>query len=50
MSKARLVITAVLVEGRKPAEVAPAHVVHRFWIYKLLARHHAEGEAAFAPA
>jgi len=49
MSKARLVITAMLVEGRKPAEVAPAYGVHRSWIYKLLARHHAEGEAAFEP-
>jgi len=49
MSKARFVITAVLVEGRKPAEVAPAYGVHRSWIYKLLARHHAEGEAAFDP-
>jgi hypothetical protein len=43
MSKARLVITAVLIDGRKPAEVAPAYAV------TLLARDHAEGEAAFEP-
>ena len=47
MSKARLVITAVVVERRPVAEVAIAYGVSRQWIYKLLARYRGEGEAAF---
>jgi transposase InsO family protein len=49
MSKARLVITAVTVEKRPAAEVARAYGVARSWIYALLARYEAEGEAAFEP-
>jgi transposase InsO family protein len=49
MSKARLVITAVTVENRPVAEVARAYGVARSWIYTLLARYQAEGEAAFEP-
>ena len=49
MSKARLVITAVVVEKRPVSEVAAAYGVHRAWIYKLLARYRAEGDAAFEP-
>jgi transposase InsO family protein len=49
MSKARLVITAVIVEKRSVSEVARAYGVARSWIYTLLARYRAEGEAAFEP-
>ena len=49
MSKARLVITALLVEGQTAAEVARRYKVHRAWVYKLKARYLAEGEAAFEP-
>jgi transposase InsO family protein len=49
MSKARLVITAVTVEKRPVAEVARTYRVARSWIYTLLARYQAEGEAAFEP-
>jgi transposase InsO family protein len=49
MSKARLVITAVVVEHRTPAEVARSYGVSRSWVYELLARHRAEGDAAFQP-
>ena len=49
MSKARLVITAVTIEKRPVAEVARAYGVARSWIYALLARYEAEGEAAFVP-
>ena len=49
MSKARLVITAVTVEKRPVGEVAGAYGVARSWIYTLLARYRAEGEAAFEP-
>ena len=49
MSKARLVITAVVVEGRPVAKVAAAYGVARSWIYELLTRYRAEGEAAFQP-
>ena len=49
MSKARLVITAVTVETRPVSDVARAYGVTRSWIYTLLARYRAEGEAAFEP-
>jgi transposase InsO family protein len=49
MSKARLVITAVTVEKRPVSEVARTYGVARSWIYTLLARYAAEGEAAFEP-
>jgi transposase InsO family protein len=49
MSKARLVITAVTVEKRPVSEVARTYGVARSWIYALLARYEAEGEAAFEP-
>ena len=48
-SKARLVITAIEVEGRTPAEVCAAYGVSRSWLYELLARYRAEGTAAFQP-
>jgi transposase InsO family protein len=47
--KARLVITAVVTGKRTPAEVAAAYGVSRSWVYELLARHRAEGEAALEP-
>ena len=47
MSKARLVITAVIVEGRSQAEVARAYGVSKGWVSKLIARYKSEGEAAF---
>lgn len=49
MTKARLVITAVVVEKRKVAEVAKTYGVSRSWLYELLARHKKEGDAAFEP-
>ena len=49
MSKAKLVITAVVVEGRTQAEVAAGYGVSKGWVSKLLARYRVEGEAAFAP-
>jgi transposase InsO family protein len=49
MSKARLVITAVTAENRPVSEVARSYGVSRSWIYELLARYQAEGEAAFEP-
>jgi transposase InsO family protein len=47
MSKARLVITALLTEGQTVSEVAARYGVHRSWVYRLKARYDAEGEAAF---
>jgi transposase InsO family protein len=47
VSKARLVITAVVVEGRRPTEVAAAYGVARSWVYELVARYRVEGAAAF---
>jgi transposase InsO family protein len=49
MSKARLVITAIEVEGRSVAEVITAYGVSRSWLFELLARYRAEGDAAFEP-
>jgi len=49
VSKARLIITAVVVEGRRPAEVATIYQVARSWVYELVARYRIEGEAAFEP-
>jgi transposase InsO family protein len=49
VSKARLVITAVVVEGRTQAEVARAYGVSKGWVSKLVARYRLEGDAAFEP-
>jgi transposase InsO family protein len=49
MSKARLVITAVTVENRPVSEVARSYGASRSWVYELLGRYRAEGEAAFEP-
>jgi transposase InsO family protein len=49
MSKARLVITAVITEGRSQGEVARAYGVFQGWVSRLAARYRAEGEAAFEP-
>jgi transposase InsO family protein len=49
MSMARLVITAVVVEGRSKGGVARDYGVSRRWVQKLTARYAAEGEAAFEP-
>jgi transposase InsO family protein len=49
MSMARVVITAVVVEGRSRSEVAREYGVSRRWVQTLVARYHAEGEAAFEP-
>src|SRR5437764_221688 len=49
MSKARLVITAVVVEGRSQSEVARAYGMSQPWVSRLVARYRAEGEAAYQP-
>ena len=49
MSKARLVITAVVVEGRSQGQVAGEYGVSQGWVSRLVARYRAEGEAAFEP-
>lgn len=49
MDKGRYLIEAHLREGRTVAELAAVHGVHRSWIYKLLARYRAEGEAGLVP-
>lgn len=49
MSKARLVITAVLVEGRSQSQVARDYGVCQGWVSRLLKRYTLEGDAAFEP-
>jgi hypothetical protein len=49
MSKAPLVITAVVVEKRPVAEVAATYGVARFWLYEFLARYRLGGDTAFDP-
>ncbi|QNN48959.1 IS481 family transposase [Phycicoccus endophyticus] len=49
MSKAPLVITAVVQQHRSVAEVAASYGVSRSWAYELVARYRVEGEAAFEP-
>jgi transposase len=46
-SKARLVITAVVVEKRPVAQVSREYGVSRSWVYELLARYRDEGATAF---
>lgn len=49
MSKAQLVITAVVVEGRSKTAVARDYDVSRQWVHQLVTRYQAEGAAAFRP-
>jgi transposase InsO family protein len=45
MSMARLVVTAVRIEGRTKSEVARDYGVSRRWVHELVRRYDAEGEA-----
>ncbi len=47
MSKARLVITAVVVEGRTHADVAAQYGLSRSWVTRLVGRYRLEGDTAF---
>src|ERR671918_1123612 len=49
MSVARLVVTAVLVEGRSKAAVARDYGVSRRWVHELVRRFDTEGEAGLEP-
>lgn len=49
MSLARLVITAVKVEGRSKSEVARDYGISRYWVHQLVRRFEVEGEAAYEP-
>ncbi|QUR67476.1 IS481 family transposase [Mycobacterium spongiae] len=49
MSKAQLVITAVVLEGRSKSDVARDYEVSRYWVQQLVKRYESEGAAAFEP-
>lgn len=49
MGMERYLVEAHLREGRSVAELAATHSVDRSWIYKLLARYRAEGDAGLVP-
>jgi hypothetical protein len=43
------VINAVVVDGRRPAEVAKAYGLSKSWVCELVARYRTEGDTAFEP-
>ena len=47
MSRVRLVVNAVVVEGRTHAEVAAQYDLSRSWVTRLVARYRLEGDTAF---
>jgi transposase InsO family protein len=49
MTLNRLLITSVVIENRPVAHVAAQYGVSESWLFELLARYRAEGEAAFEP-
>jgi transposase InsO family protein len=49
MEMAAYLVTAVLVEGQSVRQVARDHGVSKTWVYELLARYEAEGEAGLVP-
>ena len=49
MTLNRLLITSVVVENRPVRDVAAQYGVSESWLFELLARYKAEGEAAFEP-
>jgi hypothetical protein len=49
MSLARLVVTAVRVEGRSKSAVAREYRVSRRWVHELVRRYDAQGDAGLAP-
>ena len=49
MSKARVIITAVILEGRSQAQVARDCNVSEAWVSRLIARYRTDGDAAFEP-
>ena len=49
MTLNRLLITCVVVENRPVRDVAAQYGVSESWLYELLARYRAQGEAAFEP-
>jgi transposase InsO family protein len=49
MSLARLVVTAVRVEGRSKSQVARDYQVSRRWVHELVKRYDAQGEAGLVP-
>ena len=49
MSKARLITTAITVQGLSQAHAARTYGVSKSWVSKLIARWRIEGDAAFEP-
>ena len=49
MTPNRLLITSVVIENRPVAHVAAQYGVSESWLFELLARYKAEGDAAFEP-
>jgi hypothetical protein len=49
VARARLIITAVVVEGRSKTEVARNYAVSRYWVQQLVQRYQREGPSAFLP-
>jgi transposase len=47
VSRARLVITAITLQGLTQAEAARAYGLSEAWVSRLMARYRVEGEAAY---
>jgi len=49
MGPGRYMVDAVVLEGRKPSELARAHGISKSWIYKLVDRFQRGGYTALEP-
>jgi len=49
MEMATFLVSAVLVEGRSPREVAKAYGVSKTWVYELLSRYRVDGTTGLSP-
>ncbi len=49
MGLERYVVDAVVLEGRRPSEIARLHGISRSWLYRLLERYREGGYAALIP-
>ena len=49
MELGRVLVQAVVIEGRSPTELARSHPISRSWLFRLLARYPQGGREALEP-